>query len=459
MESFTYRSRIRTSAKELFKWHKLPGAFERLTPPWEDIEVLERSNGLEDGSRVVIRTKIGPVPMIWSIEHGDYKEEKQFCDIQIKGPFKHWEHTHTFVPDGPTACFLEDNVKFLLPMGTLGELFGNDLVIRKLETLFEYRHGTLIKDIKMHKKYGVKSMKMLITGSTGLIGSSLVPFLTTGGHSVTRLKRDKSKIGENDLYWNPEKGEIDTSKLEGFDAVVHLSGENVAGRWTDQKKAQIEHSRVQSTRFLCNILSKLKKKPGVLVCASAIGFYGDCGDEILTEDSQAGKGFLPEVSKKWEAATTVAGKAGIRVVNLRLGVVLSPRGGALEKMLFPFRMGLGGKIGSGRQWMSWISIHDVIGAIYHAINEDSFAGPVNAVSPNPVTNLEFTNTLGNVLNRPTFLKIPALLLRTLFGEMADETLLSSARVIPSKLLSTGYEFQFNDLEASLRNLLGKPKVS
>ncbi len=459
MESFTYRSRIRTSAKDLFKWHKQPGAFERLSPPWEDVEVLEKSGGIEDGSRVVIRTKIGPVPMIWLIEHRDYKEEKQFCDIQIKGPFKHWEHTHTFVPDGPNACFMEDNVKFLLPMGTLGELFGNELVIRKLETLFEYRHGTLMNDIKTHKKYGVKPMKVLITGSTGLIGSSLIPFLSTGVHSVTCLKRDKSKIGENDLYWNPERGEIDTSKLEGFDAVVHLSGENVAGRWTDQKKAKIEHSRIHTTKFLCNTLSKkLKKKPAVLVCASAIGFYGNRGDEILTEDSEAGKGFLADVSKKWEAATTVASKAGIRVVNLRLGVVLSPRGGALEKMLLPFRVGLGGRVGSGRQWMSWISVHDVIGAAYHAINDDSIEGPVNAVSPKAVTNLEFTTTLGNVLNRPTFFAIPSLLLRALFGEMADETLLSSTRVMPSKLLSTGYEFQFADLEASLRNLLGKPKV-
>jgi uncharacterized protein (TIGR01777 family) len=458
MESFTYRSRIKTSAKDLFRWHTRAGAFERLTPPWKVVEVLERSNGIEDGSRVIIRTKIGPVPMIWLIEHRDYKEEKQFCDIQIKGPFRHWEHTHSFVPDGPNACFMEDNVKFLLPMGALGELFGNELVIRKLETFFEYRHGTLMKDIKMHKKYGVKSMQILLTGSTGLIGSSLIPFLTTGGHNISCLKRDKLKIGENDLYWNPEKGEIEVPKLEGFEAVVHLSGENVAGRWSDEKKAEIEDSRVKSTGLLCNALSKLEKKPSVLVCASAIGFYGNRGEEILTEESKPGKGFLADVAKKWEAATGIARKAGIRVVNLRLGVVLSPRGGALGKMLFPFRMGLGGKVGSGGQYMSWISIDDVIGAIYHAIKNDSLEGPVNAVSPKPVTNLEFTNTLGNVINRPTFFTMPSLLLRILFGEMADETLLSSTRVIPSKLLSTGYEFQFTDLEASLRNLLGKPKV-
>lgn len=458
MESFTYRSRINTSVKSLFKWHTRPGAFERLTPPWEFVEVLERTNGIEDGSRVVIRTKIGPVPMIWLIEHRDYKEERQFCDIQIKGPFRKWEHTHTFVPDGPNACFVEDNVKFLLPLGTLGEVFGNEFVIRNLETLFEYRHGTLLKDIRMHKKYGVKPMKILISGATGLIGSSLIPFVTTGGHTVISLKRDKTKIGDNDVYWNPAKGEIAAAKLEGFDAAVHLSGENVAGRWTDEKKSEIEESRIKSTGFLCNALSKLQKKPNVLVCASAIGFYGDRGDEVLTEESKAGKGFLAEVAKKWEAATGKARKAGIRVVNLRLGVVLSPRGGALGKMLLPFRLGLGGKLGNGGQYMSWISIDDVIGAIYHAINDDSLEGAVNAVSPAPVTNLEFKDTLGKVLNRPTFLTIPSLFLRTLLGEMADETLLSSTRVIPSKLLSSGYEFQYTDLEASLRNLLGKPKV-
>lgn len=458
METFTYRSRINTSAKNLFRWHKQPGAFDRLTPLWEDVEVLEKTGGIEEGSRVVVRTKIGPVPTTWVIEHKDYREGKQFCDVQIKGPFKRWEHTHTFVPDGPNSCLMEDNVKFLLPMGTLGDLFGRDLIIRKLETLFEYRHGTLINDIRMHRKYGAKPMKVLISGSTGLIGSTLVPFLSTGGHGITCLKRGKSKIGENDIYWNPGKGEIDKSKLEGFDAVVHLSGENVAGRWTDEKKAEIEESRIKSTRLLSNSLSKLRKKPSVLVCASAIGFYGDRGDEILTEDSEAGEGFLVEVSKKWEAATSVARKAGIRVVNLRLGVVLSPRGGALGKMLFPFRLGLGGRVGSGRQWMSWISIHDVIGATYHAISDDSLEGPVNVVSPKPVTNLEFTTTLGNLLNRPTFFAIPSFLLRTLFGEMADETLLSSTRVMPARLLSAGYEFQFPDLEACLRNLLGKPKI-
>ncbi|MDA2919440.1 TIGR01777 family oxidoreductase [Desulfobacterota bacterium AH_259_B03_O07] len=298
-------------------------------------------------------------------------------------------------------------------------------------------------------------MKILISGSTGFIGSALIPFLTTGGHSVSRLLRTKSGLSENDVFWDPAKGEIETSKLEGYGEVVHLSGENVAGRWTSVKKREIENSRVNSTNFICKTIAKLKKKPKVLVCASAIGFYGDRDDEILTEESDFGTGFLAEVAKRWEAATDSASEAGIRVVNLRFGVVLSPKGGALEKMLLPFRLGLGGKMGSGDQYISWISIEDAIVAIYHSMNNESIEGPLNVVSPDPVTNLDFTKILGKVLNRPTIFSIPSFLLKSIFGEMADETLLSSTRVEPSKLLSTGYEFQYPDLENALRHLLGK----
>jgi len=298
-------------------------------------------------------------------------------------------------------------------------------------------------------------MKILISGSSGLIGSSLIPLLTTGGHSVTRLVRSKRGISENDVYWDPVDEEVETSKIEGHDVVIHLSGENVAGRWTSDKKREIEDSRINTTKFICQTMAKLKKKPKLLVCASAVGFYGDRDDEILTEESKAGTGFLGEVAKEWEAATDTASKAGIRVVNLRFGVVLSPKGGALGKMLLPFQLGLGGKMGSGDQYISWISIDDAIGAIYHTISTDSLHGPVNIVSPNPVTNFEFTKILGKVLNRPTIFSIPSFLLKSIFGEMADETLLSSTRVEPSKLLSTGYEFQYPDLENALRHLLGK----
>ncbi|MBI2487420.1 MAG: TIGR01777 family protein [Deltaproteobacteria bacterium] len=302
-------------------------------------------------------------------------------------------------------------------------------------------------------------MNILVSGSTGLIGSELVPFLTTKGHNVTRLKRSKSgsesKFGEAEVYWNPDSNKVDMPSLEGHDAVVHLAGENVAGIWTDEKKNKIRKSRVNGTRLLSKSLSELGKPPKVLVCASAIGYYGDRGDEVLTEESAQGTGFLAEVCREWEAAAEPAVQKGIRVVHLRFGLVLSPKGGALKTMLLPFRMGVGGTIGSGKQYLSWVAIDDVVGAIYHAITNENLKGPVNVVAPNPVTNQEFTKTLGRVLKRPTLLPIPAFALRLLAGEMADEMLLASTRVEPKRLLSTDYKFRYSKPESALRHLLGK----
>lgn len=304
-------------------------------------------------------------------------------------------------------------------------------------------------------------MKILVTGSTGLIGSALVPFLTTNGHSVTRLTRSRSfsgaKIGESVSYWNPDAKEIDPSVFEGHNAVVHLAGENVAGIWTEEKKRRIRKSRVDGTWLLSRSLATLKEPPDVFVCASATGYYGDRGDEILTEESGSGRGFLADVCREWEGACKPAIEKGIRVVNLRIGLVLSPKGGVLKTMLTPFRLGLGSTIGSGNQYISWISIDDVVGAIYHAINKKDLNGPVNAVSPTPVTNREFTRTLSRVLGRPSFLSIPGFVLRLLIGEMAEETLLASCRAIPKKLLDTGYGFLYPELVGALRHLLGRGK--
>lgn len=302
-------------------------------------------------------------------------------------------------------------------------------------------------------------MKILVTGATGLIGSPLTSFLVAGGHSVTQLTRSQStgsKLRDTVVYRDPDKKSIDTSILRGHEAVIHLAGENIVGRWTEEKKKEIRNSRVNGTRLLAESLIKLDLPPKVLVCASAIGYYGNRGDKILTEESPAGKGFLAEVCKEWEAAAESAIKKGIRIVHMRFGVVLSPKGGALGMMLLPFRAGFGGKIGSGDQYWSWIAIDDVIGAIYHAVTNEAVAGPVNTVSPNPVINQEFTKILGKVLNRPTLLSVPTFAARLALGsEMADEMLLSSVRAVPIRLLDTGYNFQYPDLEGALRHLLGK----
>ena len=299
-------------------------------------------------------------------------------------------------------------------------------------------------------------MRILVSGSTGFIGSSLVSFLTTGGHDITRLTRKISKIsGDNVVYWSPIIGEIDSEGIEGHDVIVHLAGENIASRWTSGKKAEIENSRVIGTKLLSDTIVNLRKKPSILVCASAIGYYGDRGDELLNEESASGKGFLAELSQQWEKQTESLMKEGIRVVLLRTGVVLSPKGGALKKMLLPFQLGLGGTIGSGEQYISWISMVDAIGAIYHVIMNESLSGPVNIVSPNPLTNYEFTKTLGKVLVRPTIIHVPTFALRIMFGEMADEALLSSTRVEPLKLLKSGFKFEYPVLEDALRYLLRK----
>ncbi len=297
-------------------------------------------------------------------------------------------------------------------------------------------------------------MTVLVTGSTGLLGSALVPFLVGQGHRVIRLVRKDPKSDE--VRWDPEAGAIDTAGLEGLDAVVHLAGENIAeGRWNAKKKASIRDSRVNGTRLLAESLAGLEAPPDVLVSASAIGYYGDRDDEILREDSPAGSGFLPDVCLAWEAAAQPAAQKGIRTVNLRTGVVLSAEGGALAKMLFPFKMGAGGVIGSGNQYMSWISIHDTISIVHHALTTDALQGPINTVAPTPVTNREFTRILGRVLSRPTLFPMPAFAARLAFGEMADALLLASTRVEPVRLQETGYSFQHPQLEGALRHILGK----
>jgi uncharacterized protein (TIGR01777 family) len=280
----------------------------------------------------------------------------------------------------------------------------------------------------------------------------LVSFLTAGGHRVIRLVR-KPPSGD-DVQWDPTEGVRDLSRLEGVDAVIHLAGENIAaGRWTPQRKDEIRRSRVEGARRLSESLAKLSQRPKALVSASAIGFYGDRGDEILTEDSALGMDFLAQVCQEWEAATEPAARAGIRVVRLRFGMILSPMGGALRKMLLPFRLGAGGRMGSGAQYVSWIAIDDAIGAIHHAVGAESLHGPVNAVSPAPVTNAEFTRVLARVLSRPAIFPMPAFAARLAFGEMADALLLASARVMPTRLQASGYRFRFPELEGALRHLL------
>ena len=293
-------------------------------------------------------------------------------------------------------------------------------------------------------------MRVLVTGSRGLIGSALVPELESAGHSVTRLVRGKP--GRNEIRWDPE-GQLDPATLAGFDAVVHLAGESIAGRWSDSKKQRISDSRIQGTHTLVNALMVSTSRPRVMVSASAVGYYGDRGDELLTEQSAPGNDFLANVCQRWEQAVEEAASAGIRTVELRIGLVLSKHGGGLAQMLPPFRMGVGGRMGSGRQYWPWVSIRDVVGAILHALQTEAMRGPYNTVAPQTMTNAEFTKTLGQVLHRPTIFPMPAFVVRTAFGEMGTALLLSSQRVSPKKLEGTGYRFNHPELKPALEELL------
>jgi uncharacterized protein len=299
-------------------------------------------------------------------------------------------------------------------------------------------------------------VNIAVSGASGLVGSALVSSLEANGHRVIPLVRRAPRPDEDALRWDPASGAITPAGPAVADAIVHLAGDSIMGlRWTAAKKRQIRESRTIATRLLVQTLTRLAKPPAVLVCASGIGYYGSRGGEVLTEESRPGTGFLSELARDWEAATATAIAQGIRVVNLRLGVVLSAGGGALAKMLMPFRLGLGGIIGDGTQWMSWIALDDVIGAIHHALATDTLRGPVNAVAPAPVTNAEFTRTLGRVLGRPTLVPLPAFAARLAFGEMADELLLTSQRVVPARLQASGFRFRRQTLEDALRATLDR----
>ncbi|HEV7475949.1 MAG TPA: TIGR01777 family oxidoreductase [Pyrinomonadaceae bacterium] len=299
-------------------------------------------------------------------------------------------------------------------------------------------------------------MKILIGGSHGLVGTVLIKSLESAGHEVSRLVR-YSPRSEAEIEWSPDRYSIALSRIEGFDAVVNLAGESIAeGRWTDEKKRRIRESRVKGTKLLGDALANLTNSPKTFICASAIGYYGNRDDEVLTETSAPGDDFLAQVCKEWEEATALATEKGIRVVNARFGIILDKEGGALAKMLPPFRMGVGGKVGSGKQWMSWITLDDVIGALEFALANDSLRGPVNFVAPNPVTNAEFTKALGKALSRPTLIPIPAFGVRLLFGEMGEALLLGGQRVAPKRLLSERYQFKHSQLEMALRHVLQSP---
>lgn len=439
------------SAEALFAWHERPGAFERLTPGFMPATVLSRSGGITDGSRVTLGVPVGPVTTKWEMEHVGYVKGREFRDVQRSGPFEHWEHIHRMEPLTAASSVLDDHITYALPLPPFGDVVAGWFTREKLERLLAWRHALTRLDLERHARHAERgAMRIAITGASGFLGTALAAFLSTGGHSVLRIGRGR----ENDVPWDPSRGQLDAAALEGVDAVIHLAGSSVAERWTAAHKRSIRESRLQSTQLLSQTIAKLARKPSVLISGSAIGIYGSRGDEQLDESSALGDDFLADVGREWEASTRAAEDAGVRVVHLRTGIVLNPSGGALAKMVTPFMAGVGGKLGSGKQWMSWISREDWIGAVNHALHTPSLRGPVNAVGPEPVTAATFAATLARVLGRPNLFPVPAIVLKTMFGEMAEGTILASQRVLPRRLLENGFTFAHPSLASALRFELG-----
>ncbi|MDT8341646.1 MAG: TIGR01777 family oxidoreductase [Longimicrobiales bacterium] len=459
MHTTTYRTPLPAPRAEAFSWHERPGAFERLTPPWQDVRVVSAEGGIRDGARVVLKVRKGPVDFTWELRHLDYVAGERFVDEQVQGPFAHYRHEHRFLPGpDPDSCVLEDALTWDVPLGSAGDLLGGGMVERDLERVFRFRHERLAADLALHRSYRERPrLRVAVTGAGGLMGSALRALLTTGGHTVVPMVRDRERARSSDaVFWDPEAGVVDEGALQRVDALVHLAGEPInAMRWTAEKKRAIRESRVHGTELLARTVAGLPDGPRTLVMASAVGFYGGRGDERLDEQSGPGKGFLADTVQAWEAAARRAEGAGIRVAKVRFGLVLSTAGGALPKMLWAFRSGVAGRIGSGRQYVPWIDLDDAVGILFHALMEPGTRGVLNGTGPEPVTNAAFTDVLGRILRRPTLIPVPSLAVKGALGEMGEELLLRGQRARPVRTLASGYRFRFESLEASLRHQLGR----
>ena len=547
--SFQRRSEIDIPLKELNDWHFRPGAFSRLNPPWEKASVVKVPDSLEGGARAIIKVGAPPLQFNWIAEH--HLIEDGFLDRQLSGPFAKWEHRHHFTEsEAGTSSTLTDDITYKLPFGFPGALFGGPIIKPKLNRMFRYRHDVTKSDLERRAENPPpKSLTVLITGSTGMIGKALSGYLQTQGHRVIGITRNPQSnediawdpdngvldipasvdpdavihlAGENvatgrwnekkraailesrtkgtkliveavlklktppsvfitasglsgylqtqghrvigitrnpqsneDIAWDPDNGVLDIPASVDPDAVIHLAGENVAtGRWNEKKRAAILESRTKGTKLIVEAVLKLKTPPSVFITASGSGYY-QLGGERKNESSPAGDHFLSDVCQKWEAETAPLPNVGIRTIQARIGAVLSPAGGALQKMLPLFQLGLGGKMGSGNQRMAWISLDDVIDILHRALYEDSWEGPINLVAPEETTNKAFTKTMATVLKRPTFFPVPAFLINTVFGEMGRETVLADVAVTPQKLINLGYQFRHPDLQSALRHVMGR----
>lgn len=448
---------VPVSAQVLAEWHEKPGAFGRIQPPWEKASIVNKAKAIENDLEEHIQIQMGPFKKMWIARYHDVVKGKQFCDFQVKGPFGYWDHRHVFRDNNGKGARLVDEITYREPLGFLGRILAGKMIYNKLDRMFRYRHEVTRLDLERHHQKSVKSKKILIAGGSGLVGSALESLLKTLGHEVYILTRNPKLV--NHIQWNPDKGEIDKSKLVGFDAVINLSGRNVAAPWTRKVKRELTESRLKSTELLVKTFTEIDQKPEVFIQASGSSVYPLHDGKEYDESGPMGEGFLPELAQNWEEKTVPLDKAGIRRVILRIGIVLTPAGGAMQKMLTPFLLGLGGPFGAGDQYMSWIALDDLLDIIAYAIEDERYFDILNAVSPQPLTNKEFSKTLAKVLHRPCFMKVPAFLLKAVPGEIGREVFLASNRVQPAKLKELKYKFRYSDLEHAFCHLLGLKKPS
>ena len=456
---FTYASRFDCERSDLFDWHEKRGAFERLVPPWRSVSIIDSDFCISDGAKTTFSVGVGLFKVKWEASHKGYEYPCQFVDVQNSGPFKFWEHRHLFFQQSQSGgSILTDEISYRLPVGRLGDWLLSEKIGKDIEQMFKFRHRRTKNDLSRIAEFSGQKLRIAISGCSGLIGSELRAFLLGAGHEVIRISRTPTDV-PSEVYWDVAKGELDTTQLEELDAFIHLAGENIAHkRWTKRQKARLYSSRVDGTRNITEALAKCSTPPKVFICASATGIYGDTGEQwVQEENNDTADSFLASVCRDWEAACSPLIPYS-RIVNCRFGIVISPKGGALKNMLLPFSLGLGGKVGNGKQFWSWISLDDVVYSIAQIIRDERFVGPVNIVAPQVLTNLEFTKILGQVMRRPTVFPVPSLMARTVFGEMADALLLCSCRVKSHKLQENGFDFVYPELGAVLKDYLGKTEL-
>ncbi|MEM9646566.1 MAG: TIGR01777 family oxidoreductase [Planctomycetota bacterium] len=452
LNRYVATSELPVSPRDAFAYHERPGCLERLTPPWERVRVLSSDDSLEVGSEVILQAKAAGIPVRWVARHTAYDPPHSFADTQVSGPFSQWDHRHRFESIAGGSTSLTDDITYRLPMAFLGDRLGGWKARQTIEAMFAYRHRITTDDLSLAAQLPLDPQRIAISGASGLVGSGFKAMATLLGHQCRDIVRTPAKSEDEIAVWSDPN---EAAKFNEVDIVIHLAGKSIAAsRWTTTTKQQIRDSRVEKTRVLSEALASCETKPRLLISASAIGIYGERGDEELTEASPVADDFLASVGKDWEAACEPAIRAGIRVVNARLGIVLSPSGGALQKSLTPAKW-FGGRLGSGRQWWSWVGLDDVLGGLYHIIGQDSLSGPVNLTAPQPTRNVDFASELSHAIRRKPLFPAPGFALRLAMGEMADALLLASTRVVPNKLIQTGYRFRFPELGDQLRYCLGK----